>query len=449
MKKKLGILCLAGLMAMNMFAACQPVATESSSSLSSSSSSPIEETEENVYKFEEREIKMRGQTYTGSGVVYPDELWDAPEFEYCTDLDFGGVGDVKGIYITSPITYKGKKTKVAGYIGFPEGASATNKVPSIVLVHGGLGTAIPDWVKYWNDLGFAAISIDTEGAEPIQGVSNANNVHKEENRYKDHETYTNGPTNNGFNDFDAENLNNQWFYHATSTVILANSLMASFDCVDTQKMGVTGISWGGMLTSTVIGYDDRFSFAMPVYGTLSLESSNGGFATIHGGNAAAIAMWDTTKGLEQTNCKVFYVNGMKDVAFPIDANSRCAQAANGFMLIKSVFPHGQDQGALEPNLPYFAQYFCGMKSEYLEIMQHPTRDNPVVAWRKYGNVTVDSVELVYIDAEKISLGMNWTRETLSLDMKYDSHILTLPESAKHAFVHITYNNNLEVSTYIF
>ena len=27
-----------------------------------------------------------------------------------------------------------------------------------------------------------------------------------------------------------------------------------------------GISWGGVITSTVIGIDDRFAFAIPTYG---------------------------------------------------------------------------------------------------------------------------------------------------------------------------------------
>lgn len=443
MKKKIGLLCLIGVLCVNTFAACQKPAADTSSSPVSS-----EQTQEkDEYTFQEREIKMKGQTYTGSGVVYPDELWETPEYEYCSDLDFGGVGDVKGFFMTSPITYNGKKTKIAGYIGFPEGASATNKVPSIVLVHGGLGTAIPDWVKYWNDLGFAAISIDTEGGEPVQGVSNFNNVHNEENRYKGDATYTNGPTNQGFSDFDKDNLNKQWYYHASSAVILANSLMASFDCVDTQKMGITGISWGGMLTSTVIGYDDRFSFAIPVYGCSSLVGSGGSMATVYGVNGAA-EMWDTTEGLKQSNCKVFYINSMKDPFFSMDANSRCAMAANGFLLLKSVFPHGQEYGALEANIPFFAKYFCGMKSEYLEIVQHPTLENPAVAWRKYGKVTVDLVELVYTTEEKINTRTEWKRETLSLDTKYDSHILTLPTEAKHVFVHITYNGNLEVSAYV-
>ena len=34
-------------------------------------------------------------------------------------------------------TINGQKTKVFAYIGFPDGASQLNKVPAVVLVHGG------------------------------------------------------------------------------------------------------------------------------------------------------------------------------------------------------------------------------------------------------------------------------------------------------------------------
>ncbi len=33
-----------------------------------------------------------------------------------------------------------------------------------------------------------------------------------------------------------------------------------------EKIGVMGISWGGVIISTIIGIDDRLVFAVPVYG---------------------------------------------------------------------------------------------------------------------------------------------------------------------------------------
>ena len=53
----------------------------------------------------------------------------------------------------------GQKTKVFAYLGFPQGASAHKKVPAVVLVHGGSGHAFAQWIKLWNDRGYAAIAM--------------------------------------------------------------------------------------------------------------------------------------------------------------------------------------------------------------------------------------------------------------------------------------------------
>ena len=47
---------------------------------------------------------------------------------------------------------------------------------------------------------------------------------------------------------------------------MTNSLLRSFPEVDATKIGITGISWGGIVTNVVTGIDDRFAFAVPVYG---------------------------------------------------------------------------------------------------------------------------------------------------------------------------------------
>jgi len=58
----------------------------------------------------------------------------------------------------------------------------------------------------------------------------------------------------------------QWFYHAVADVIRANSLLRSFPEINPKKIGLTGISWGGTIVSTVAGVDPRFAFIIPVYG---------------------------------------------------------------------------------------------------------------------------------------------------------------------------------------
>ena len=49
--------------------------------------------------------------------------------------------------------------------------------------------------------------------------------------------------------------------------ILAGNLLRAQPFVDESRVGVTGISWGGVSASILIGFEQRFAFAVPVYGS--------------------------------------------------------------------------------------------------------------------------------------------------------------------------------------
>ena len=385
----------------------------------------------------------------GSDVVYPEELWSAPDFGYESTLDFGGENTegVKGVFFTSPVRYKGKPTRVAAYIGFPSYASATDKVPAIVLVHGGLGTAVPQWVKYWNDLGFAAISMDTEGAEPTAGISNENtgDYHRDRNRYAGGQFYEAGPTNNGFSDWDKP-LEDQWMYHATSAVILSTSLISSFDCVDKTKVGITGISWGSVITSIVLKYDYRLKFAMPVYGGITQSQSSGESSNRHP-NETSVARWDTIDGIVGINCKTFYVNSDADRFFSMDIADRCSKATGGSLTYIHGLSHGQSEGANEENLPNFAKFCCGMETTFVTVTEQPARENPRITLETYGNAKIESVWLYYTDSELVNNTATWYTKFVSFD-DLREYSFEVPES-RHAYVRVRYDNSKTVCSYLF
>ena len=117
------------------------------------------------------------------------------------------------------------------------------KVPGIVLVHGGGGTAFSEWAEIWAKRGYAAIAMDLAG----RGA--------ERKRLED-----GGPDQTAADKFGAIDgpLTDQWTYHAVANVILAHSLLRRFDEVDVDRTALTGISWGGYLTCIVAGLDQRF-----------------------------------------------------------------------------------------------------------------------------------------------------------------------------------------------
>ena len=75
---------------------------------------------------------------------------------------FAAEGGLRPLFFEG-LPYRGKPTRVFAWYGAPGGGEGAGKRPAMVLVHGGGGTAFKEWVKRWNEHGFAAISIAVEG----------------------------------------------------------------------------------------------------------------------------------------------------------------------------------------------------------------------------------------------------------------------------------------------
>ncbi len=235
-------------------------------------------------------------------------------------------------------------------------------------------------------------------------------------------------------------------YHATSSVILSASLISSFDCVDATKLGITGISWGSVITSIVLKYDYRFKFAMPIYGGITQSQSSGQSAGRHP-NQTSINRWDTIDGLIGIDCKTFYVTSDADFAFSMDIADRCSRATHGALNYKNGFSHGQSQGAYEENLPNFAKYCCGLNTTFMKVVSHPTRENPKIGVEPYGGAKVESVWLYYTSNELVNDTATWHTKFVSFENAAE-YSFSVPES-RHAYVRIRYSGNKTVCSYLF
>jgi dipeptidyl aminopeptidase/acylaminoacyl peptidase len=81
-------------------------------------------------------------------------------------------------------------------------------------------------------------------------------------------------------------------YHAVADTILAHSLLRSHPRVDPKKVGVMGISWGGVIVSTVVGIDTRFAFGIPTYGCGNLADAANQYGKALGDNTVYREIWD-------------------------------------------------------------------------------------------------------------------------------------------------------------
>jgi len=260
--------------------------------------------------------------------------------------DFPSEGDMKPIFYEA-LPWRGHPTRVFAWLGVPKQG---RKLPGVVLVHGGGGTAYQEWVKLWNDHGFAAISIAVEGQTDESQPRSAHGA-----PWKSHAWA--GPARRGIYGDTAEPMTSQWMYHAVADTILANSLLRSLPEVDAKKVGVVGISWGGVITSTVIGIDDRFAFAVPIYGCGHLFDADNQWGRALGDNRLYREVWDPMVRIKRARMPVLWLSWPGDAHFPLDCQAACYRAARGPHMVALLpgMKHSHPAGWNPPDSYAFAE----------------------------------------------------------------------------------------------
>lgn len=267
---------------------------------------------------------IRAQETAGQNSGFPFNLRalsQVPEvFPAGDELKADGV---KSFFYAGP-TFKGKPTRIFAYYGVPPTAdenpgadssqvNTEKKYPAIVLIHGGGGTAFDRWVKLWNSRGYAAM--DLCGCVPKGSYG----------KWQRHDQAGPQGWDASFDQID-DPIEDQWTMHAVSAVALAHSLIRSYPEVDAERIGVTGISWGGYLTCIVAGVDQRFQFAAPVYGCGFLGENSAWlprFATLGPEKAQRwLELWDPSQYLPKARMPMLWVNGTNDFAYPMDSWQR-------------------------------------------------------------------------------------------------------------------------------
>jgi hypothetical protein len=127
------------------------------------------------------------------------------------------------------------------------------------------------------------------------------------------------------------------------------SLLASLPEVDGDRIGITGISWGGYLTCIVAGLDDRLKVAVPVYGCGFLPDNSAWVPIFEKMADAKRKRWvenlEPSRYLAQAQMPVLFVNGTNDFAYPLDSYQKSYRLVPDRTLCITVnMPHGHPQG---------------------------------------------------------------------------------------------------------
>lgn len=252
------------------------------------------------------------------------ELFAVPQHEPSDQFTVPGLQSL----LYTGLAYKGKETRFYAYYGVPEGQAPATGWPAVVLVHGGGGTAGADWVKQWNEHGYAAISMDLEGHLPKPGVPhNERPGHAWSGPHRG-DNFEEGPINRG------EPVEQHWFYHAVGGIVRADSLLRSFPEVDQDRIGIEGYSWGGVLTSVAIGVDSRFKFGITHTGCGFLHEGDSYLGKSFRRRSQeklqeSLALYEPSSYLPRVMVPMLRTSSPTDVHFPLGCEQKSALATQG------------------------------------------------------------------------------------------------------------------------
>jgi dienelactone hydrolase len=337
------------------------------------------------------------------------------------------------------VPYKDAPTRVFAWYGAPK-AEPGKKVPAMVLVHGGGGTAFAVWVRLWNSRGYAAVAMDTCGCVP-RGTYG----HWERDAQG-------GPA--GWGDFEHVEapVTDQWTYHAVADVVLAHSLLCSFPEVDADRTGITGISWGGYLTCITAGVDNRFKLAVPVYGCGFLGDDSAWLNDFKGMGAEKTAkwlgLWDPSVYLPHAAMPMLWVTGTNDFAYPMDSLQKSYRLPKGphTLAIRPRMPHGHGGAGENPEeIHAFANSVLTGGTSLATITKQGRGGN--TAWVEFSAKTpVTKAELHYTKATGKWQDRLWEFVPATLDAKANKASAAIPEGATVYYINLTDDRDRVVSS---
>lgn len=378
-------------------------------------------------------------------------VYNAPNFEIITDYDsYNNTtvnGTIKGLFIEglpfSKALNGNNETKVFAWYGEPANLAADEKVPAVILVHGGGGRAYTDWVAEWVNRGYIAIAMSNRGTVP-----------------DDSETFEYaGPGQDFFFSDNDQPLQDQWFYHAIANSMLSNSLLRddSFTThVDKNNIGITGISWGGIINTVIAGLDERLDFVIPVYGCGFLYDSpiySNQFSIMSKtAQDFYLANWEPSLYTSLHTAPMLFVDGNKDLQFTLNIFGRTYEASNSpekFLRIEDLMGHGHGAGRRPEEIYDFADYVTGFDTNAvkpLDFTSETINNNREITYEYNFKGVVDEAILFYskdtLNWGKDDDNYKWLTKPATLTSNANSGTVTttIPDDAQVYYVNI---NNTE------
>lgn len=383
----------------------------------------------------EADILPAGQT----GVPFDSVILSDPPQVFATDKC--AAKDVRSLFFEG-MPFKGQPTRVFAYYGIPAEVPAEGgRYPAMVLIHGGGGTAYDNWVRLWNSRGYVAIAMDLCGCVPTGTTA----------KWTRHEYGGPPGWDASFDQLDGP-VEDQWTWHAVSAVIRAHSLIRTFPEVDSNRIGVTGISWGGYLTSIVAGVDSRFRFAVPVYGCGFLGENSAwlpAFERIGAEKAALwLRQWDPSGYLGRAKMPILWVNGTNDFAYPMDSwqNSYRLPQTERTLCLRIRMPHAHGPAGEAPEeIRVFADQFLKEGKPLVKIIEQG--HSPSEGWCSFeSDAAVVNAEIAFTRNTGKWQDRVWESLPATIDLQKRRVSASVPADATVFYLNLFDDRNCAVST---
>ena len=358
---------------------------------------------------------------------------NVPDFE---EVRFQGLPNhIKAGYLLTAVN--GNKRKTFCFYGVPkEGALGGN--PAVVLVHGAGGNAFYRWVDEWTKRGYAAISIDI-------------NCTKFENEDLEHRVKNEdaGELNiAGFNHL-LKNPKDSWIYYSVSQIISANSFMRAQPFVDETRIGLVGISWGGVVSLIALSADQRFRLGSIIYSAGFITEDKLGEETgifeDYEKKRFYDSFFDARNYVKDISVPILFHSGLQDGAFTPFSRQRCCDLMTNekhFALTKELY-HDNESNFVNENVISFFDDCCFGKQKRAKV-EFILQDD-LIAFTS--DKEVERVVLCYVDETYIPHKTPWQELEGEADGK--SGKVKIPTAATAYICTVYYGEGLYTSSKLY
>jgi hypothetical protein len=215
-------------------------------------------------------------------------------------------------------------------------------------------------------------------------------------------------------------------------------------------MGITGISWGGYLTSLVAGLDGRLKVAVPVYGCGFLHENSAWLKDFDRLGPELAKQWvknfDPSQYLPGAQMPMLFVNGTNDFAYPLDSYQKSYRLAKGprTLCVTVRMPHGHQAGWRPKEIGLFVDSVLNQGKPLARIVER-SREGKNVTVQFKAAIPINSAALHYTTDTGAWQKREW--KSMPAEVKGETATAVLPAAPGIVyFITLTDNREAVIST---